>query len=162
MLSGWRVSVTGEWQSGQPFTVRTGVDSGGSGIPVAWRPDYNANGRLWPDAAENNLRTFRNDGVFVTPLTPGGLPLPNSMPAGGNLGRNTLRGPGLVQVNLSLTKEFSLSKKGRLQIRCDMFNAFNHRDFGNPIATMNAGSAFGTNTSDPGARSILLKVGLGF
>ena len=165
ILNDWRVSGITEWQSGTPFTVRTGVDSGGSGVALGWRPDFNPGGIFQLDPSDNNLRTFRSpingQGIFVTPLTPGGLPLHNSMPFGGNLGRNTLRGPAYFNWNLSLSKSISISEQASLQLRADWFNLLNHRNFGNPVATMNS-AAFGTNTSDPGNRTMLLGLKLSF
>ena len=161
IFSGWNISGFTEWQSGQPFTVRTGVDSGGSGVPIGWRPDYNPNGFLQRDSAEGNLRTFKTpitgEGIFVTPLTRGGLPLPNSMPHGGNLGRNTFRGPSYLNWNFNLAKRIPLSEHFNLQFRADWFNLWNHRNFGNPVATMSS-PAFGTNITDPGGRAMLISL----
>ena len=164
VLGDWQVSGFFEWQSGQPFTVRTGVDSGGSGVFSAvsgWRPDLNLNGIFTKDPVEGNLRTFSTPidgtGIFLTQLR-NGLPLANSMPIGGNLGRNTLRGPSLANWNLSLAKRIPISESFSLQIRADFFNLWNHRNFGNPNAVMSnfALGTFGTNLTDPGTRTMLL------
>ncbi|MBI1955416.1 MAG: TonB-dependent receptor [Acidobacteria bacterium] len=166
LFAGWRASGFTEWQSGQPFTVRTGVDSGGSGIPIGWRPDYNPNGIFEKDPVEGNLRTFKapiaGGGIFVTPLTAGKLPLVNSMPRGGNLGRNTFRGPSYTMWNFSLAKQVAVSERVNLQLRADWFNLWNHHNFGNPVATMNSGADFGTNTTDPGGRTMLLNMKVSF
>jgi hypothetical protein len=161
VFANWRVSGVTEWQSGQPFTVRTGVDSGGSGVPLAWRPDYNPSGVFERDPVEGNLRTFKTPitgkGVFLTPLTSDGVPLSNSMPHGGDLGRNTFRGPSFVNWNLSLSKGIHLSERVGLQLRADWFNLWNHRNFGNPIATMNS-PVFGKNFTNPGGREMLISL----
>ena len=165
VFSNWRISGVTEWQSGQPFTVRTGVDSGGSGVPIGWRPDYNANGIFEKDPVEGNLRTFKSpitgEGIFLTPLTSGGLPLSNSMPHGGNLGRNTFRGPAFLNWTFSLAKRIPVSERVGLQLRADWFNLWNHRNFGNPVATMSS-PAFGTNTTNPGGREMLLSIKISF
>jgi len=45
----------------------------------------------------------------------------------GNLGRNTLRGPGLEEFDFSLFKNWPLwQEKMRLQYRAEFFNLFNH------------------------------------
>ena len=145
--------------------MQTGVDSGGSGIPIGWRPDYSPKGILQKDPVEKNLRTFKTlitgKGIFATPLTSGGLPLPNSMPRGGNLGRNTFRGPSYLNWNFSLAKKIPVSESLNLQLRADWFNLWNHRNFGNPVAIMSS-PAFGTNTTDPGARTMLLGMKVSF
>ena len=60
----------------------------------------------------------------------------------GNAGRNTLVGPGFANVNLSIAKEFALHEAISLEIRADMYNAFNHINWGNPDANVgyNGGS----------------------
>ena len=164
IFSGWQISGFSEWQSGKPFTVQTGVDSGGSGVPVGWRPNYNPQGIFVKDPVEGNLRTFISPlagGIFVTPLTSGGLPLANSMLLGGNLGRNTFRGPSFSNWNFSLAKTFTISKRLKLRLRSDWFNLWNHRNFGNPEARMNS-SAFGKNITDPGGRTMLISAKVHF
>jgi hypothetical protein len=59
----------------------------------------------------------------------------------GNAGRNLVTGPGLLDVDFSLLKNFPLhTERARLQLRLEAFNAFNTPSFSNPGAT------FGTST----------------
>lgn len=161
IFGGWEIGGFNEYQSGQPFTIRTGVDSSGSGDARAHRPNYNAGGTFTRDPVEDNLRTFviplNGTGIVVTPLTASGIPLANSMLGGGNLGRNTFRGPSFSNWNFNLSKRINLTERWRIQLRSDWVNLLNHRNFGNPVATMNS-PAFGTNTTDPGGRTGLLAI----
>jgi outer membrane receptor protein involved in Fe transport len=50
----------------------------------------------------------------------------------GNLGFNTLSGPGIATVDFSINKAFQLSETNRLQIRAEFFNLFNRPNFGTP------------------------------
>ena len=53
----------------------------------------------------------------------------------GNIGRNSFRGPGFYNLDLSVAREFRLPKLGermRLRIRADAFNFLNHTNLGNP------------------------------
>jgi hypothetical protein len=50
----------------------------------------------------------------------------------GNVGRNSLRGPGFFQWDFSAMKNFSLSEKVKLQFRTDLFNILNHPNYANP------------------------------
>ena len=50
----------------------------------------------------------------------------------GNLGRNTLTGPGLATLDFSLLKNLSFSETKRLQFRAEFFNLFNHANFALP------------------------------
>lgn len=47
----------------------------------------------------------------------------------GNLGRGTIRGPGISTVDLSVVKNWRLTDHHSLQLRVEMFNVFNHTNF---------------------------------
>ncbi|MEK6398800.1 MAG: carboxypeptidase regulatory-like domain-containing protein, partial [Terriglobus sp.] len=58
-----------------------------------------------------------------------------SLPAAGyygNLGRNTLIGPGLISIDTALAKNFRFSDRARLQLRAEVFNLPNRPNFGIP------------------------------
>jgi len=59
----------------------------------------------------------------------------------GNLGRGTLVGPGLVDVDLSLSKLTRISERESLQIRAEFFNALNRTNFGTPNPIVFVGTA---------------------
>jgi len=67
--------------------------------------------------------------------------------------------------NFSLAKNIPLSERWKLQFRCDFIDMWNHRNFQNPVATMN-NTAFGANTADlvpgVGGRTMLLGVKIRF
>ena len=86
IFGGWQIAGFTEFQSGQPFTIRPGVDTVGTlsaGFPG--RPNYNPNGIMTKDPVTGDLRTFtiptNGTGVVVAPLGPNGI-LANSMPGG--------------------------------------------------------------------------------
>jgi hypothetical protein len=58
IFGGWRWSGFTELQSGQPFTIRIGVDALGIGTAASARPNYNPSGILIEDPVTHNLRTF--------------------------------------------------------------------------------------------------------
>ena len=51
----------------------------------------------------------------------------------GNLGRNALRGPDFAWSDLYLTKWFTLSERLKLRVDGQVFNLFNHPNFGLPV-----------------------------
>jgi len=169
LLGGWQVGGYSEWQSGEPFTIVTGVDSNGDSCcvgtnPPVDRPDYNSNGSLRFDPVTGNWRSFstpRSGGVFVTPLGPTGVPLANSVASGGNLGRNSFRGPAYANTNFSVLKRFTVTERWHTELRADWSNFFNHRNFGPPVAVMSS-PAFGSNTSTPPSREALLGLKIRF
>ncbi len=72
-------------------------------------------------------------------------------PAGtfGNLGRDVLRGPGLVSLNVALVRNFHLNERWRLESRFEAFNVINHTNFGSP-ATNFTSATLGRITATAG------------
>jgi len=63
----------------------------------------------------------------------------------GTAGRNAFRGFGAGQLDFALRRQFNLTERVKLQFRAELFNAFNHPNFG-PI---NGGLAFNATTGAP-------------
>ena len=169
VFGGWGIAGFTEFQSGQPFTIVTGVDTAGvrdlaSAFPG--RPNYNPNGIFKKDQVTDDLRTFTTPvdgtGIVVAPLGRNGI-LANSMPGGGNLGRNTFRGPSFQNWNFALTKKISIQEGWQVQLRSDFINLWNHNNFANPESKMSSPS-FGSNTATliTDARQILLSAKIRF
>jgi hypothetical protein len=147
IFGGWELAGFTEAQSGQPFTIRTGVDTVGTtagGTNPPGRPNFNPGGTFYKDPISGDLRTFTipldGTGVVTAPL------LANSMAGGGNLGRNTFRGPSFQQWNASLMKRIALKENLQIQLRSDFVNIWNHNNFANPEARMSS-PTFGRNTA---------------
>jgi hypothetical protein len=69
----------------------------------------------------------------------------------GTVGRNTIVGPGFLQNDISIMKQFGLPREfGAFQFRADLFNLMNWTNLGQPSTTMTS-PAFGqiTNAGDP-------------
>ena len=69
----------------------------------------------------------------------------------GSLPRNFLRGPGLVNLDMTLSKTTALiGDRSKVEFRAEFFNIFNHANFLNPVTNINS-SLFGqiVNTRDP-------------
>ena len=133
LLKGWQLNNVTTLQSGQPFTVRLG---------------FNRSGNLNTTSFSLNERPNLKPGYSSNPILGGpdrywdinAFELP---PAGqrGNLGRNTLTGPGLVNADLSLVKSFALATRRTVQVRVEGFNVLNRANFAVPsgrIAFTNA------------------------
>lgn len=81
----------------------------------------------------------------------------------GNVGRNTMRGPGVVNTDMSLFRTFKLTEKFRLQFRAEAFNLSNTPHFANPNNDVNSsefGMILGTQADDALGRSRELRFGL--
>jgi len=124
-LKGWQTFGILQFQTGQPFTValladddnsNTGIDSLGFGAND--RPNVLGNPRLSNPSANE----WFNTSAFAIP------------PYGtfGNSGRNTVEGPGMATVDLSLVKNTTIREAATLQFRLEGFNVLNHTNFGLP------------------------------
>ena len=169
IFGGWQISGITTMQSGQPFTIVTGVDTNGNGSAVGDRPNFNPSGTITLDPVTGNFRTFTIDPTnpaFVVPrintantagpliFTGTGAIQANSL-GNGNLGKNTFRGPGFWNTNLTLGKNFRLGENKEFKLSAAFLNAFNQDNYGNPTVNMNSVN-FGRNLSDWGNRSIIL------
>jgi outer membrane receptor protein involved in Fe transport len=156
VFGGWQISGVTTRQSGQPFSIVTGVDSNGNGAGGD-RPNFNPAGQIILDPVTHDFRTFTTSGnPFVVPRGTNGLPLAFSL-GNGSLGRNTYRAPGFYNTNLSFAKGFRLGSETarRFYLRADLLNAFNQDNYGIPINSLNSAD-FGRNLNNWGTRTITL------
>ncbi len=73
--------------------------------------------------------------------------IPNPLGTYGNLGRNSIRGPGNVNVDVALSRLFRITERFSLQARMDTFNVFNHANFVGNISPAGTVSAYPTFSS---------------
>jgi hypothetical protein len=70
-------------------------------------------------------------------LNPAAFRIPSDAGRIGTLGRNSLRGFGAAQFDWTARRDFFLTESVRLQFRAELFNAFNHPNFGIPNSALN-------------------------
>jgi hypothetical protein len=112
-------------RSAPPVNVVTGKNPFGgalSGANSVQRPDVNPGVPFYLDKPNAPGGKVINAAAFSTPAA-----------GQGDLGRNALRGFSATQVDLALRRRFALTERLFLQARADMFNIFNHPNFGSPI-----------------------------
>jgi hypothetical protein len=73
----------------------------------------------------------------------------------GNVGRNTLTGPGNISIDFSLFKNFPVTDRAKVQFRAEGFNVINHPNFGG-MSTTYDGSSPGQLTTAAAGRQIQL------
>jgi hypothetical protein len=128
ILQGWELGSIFTAHSGVPFTVKLTSDeafTGNSRVNSSaggQRPNFNpAPGCTTNPTNSGQPSNYINLNCFSFPA-PGVL---------GNLGRNTLRGPGFADFDFSLFRNITLSQeKYRIQFRAEAFNILNHANFG--------------------------------
>ena len=140
LLEELQITGTGEFQTGQPFTVNSVFDV---------NLDGNLTDRL------NTMEGVIQTGDRQEPLR---VTVPTSTllaPVGqdGKIGRNTFRAGNVFAVDLSFSKRISLSGSQTLTLRADIFNLTNRTNFGVPIRLLEA-PEFGKAVSSitPGRR----------
>ena len=86
----------------------------------------------------------------------------------GNLGRNAIHGPTLSQFDLTAQKRFPIHEQVNLEFRAEIYNLFNHANFGLPIlgyagipGNRSTQTGFGALTYTTAPPTGLLGVGLG-
>lgn len=159
LLGGWQANAFFTIQSGAPFTVLNGADPAGalSGIDG-----------LVGNAIRANLNTTLDLSSMSIPeiLAAGGANLFSAVTAAqriGNAGRNILRADDIENLDFGIIKNTRISESVRFQIRVDMFNALNRRNFGVPEGRRNAGAAFLNQwATNGGNRRIILGARLVF
>ncbi len=148
-LRGWQLNGVVTAQTGQPFSplnaspFSTCADANGDGRVGNDRPDIgNAKAPINTVALLRDPRCLDPTQGYVdlngNPVNPSAVrfvqrPLSSSAGAGGIAGRNILTGPGIVNLDLSLYKNFKFHERYVLQFRWEVYDAFNHPNFGNPI-----------------------------
>ena len=80
----------------------------------------------------------------------------------GNVGRNTVYGPGMQTLDFAVIHEFSVTERMKFQIRGEFFNALNQVNLGTPNRFVNT-PQFGTITdaATPG-REVQVSSRIGF
>jgi hypothetical protein len=138
VIGGWQVTGIYQWQSGQPYTITSGVDNAGwglgdnRGIPTGQplEPPAGADQTVWFNPAAFAVNP---NGTFGTTL------------------RGEFFGPNRTTVDLGVFKRFTFSSNTSFQFRAEVFNLFNTVNFNNPNTTVNNAATFGriTAAEDP-------------
>ena len=126
VLGGWEISGLFNARSGQPFTPGIGFDR------ANLRSSSSDQGQR-PDALG-----VPADQVILGRVERWFDPMAFSLPAAGflgNLGRNTLIGPGLVSMDGALQKHLWRTDRHSLRLRLEMYNFANHPNFRIPDST---------------------------
>src|SRR5262249_35125411 len=121
LWGGWEVSSILTSQSGFPFTIRSGTNQSQTQFAMTDRPNATGAKVTLPRGQQDPDRFF-NTAAFV--LQPFGT--------FGNVGRNTVIGPGLISWDFSTMKHFRVREGHQVQFRFEAFNFPNHPNFGTP------------------------------
>jgi hypothetical protein len=135
-FGGWAIDSMVRARSGFPLSVMVNEQYQGIALANAFRPDRILGQLIWID----------------DPSAPGGRRLNRaafqSAPDGtqGSLGRNSIAGFGMGQVDLALRREFRFHDRKVVQLRLEAFNVLNEANFADPVRFLSS-AVFGQSTS---------------
>ena len=157
VLGGWQVSGILQMQTGFPYTINYKGDpiniGGGSG-GILVRPNYvtvngvNVNPNLPAD--ERSTSEYFNTAAFVQPIL-----------SFGDVGRNTMTGANLINLDATLARNFRVTERVNLQFRAEFFNLANHPNY-NLIGRVVNDPTFGIVQNQLPPRQIQLALKLSF
>jgi hypothetical protein len=136
LINGWQLAAIVQTQSGNPLNVVT-TNSTVNGVAGTLRPDVNG-----PIETFNRVDAWFDTSVFTPVAQPG------------SLGRNVIVGPTFNNTDFSIAKTTKLDENIRMEFRAEVFDLFNHANFGQPGNVVGSPS-FGriTNTRFPTGES---------
>jgi hypothetical protein len=147
LLGDWRLAGTGEFQSGQPFTVNSiyDVNLDGNLTDRLHRLDASGLIRLTGSRRQPLVRTTDDLARLIGLLAPVG--------SDGDQGRNTFRAGNYLLLNLALIKYFTIAEGQQLVFRAEFLNFIDRENFGVPVRLLEApGFGAATDTVTPGRR----------
>jgi hypothetical protein len=149
----WRTSAILQAQSGFPLTISVFGDTANAGTALGENPvRANVTGQPVFGTGTRNATRWFNPAAFAAP------------PAYtfGNASRNSVAGPGMETLDVSVVRSFALRETLRLETRGEFFNALNHTNLGTPNRFVNtAGFGSITEVTTPG-RELQLSARLSF
>jgi hypothetical protein len=142
VLGGWGLSPVYVYQTGLPLTASMSFDAANAGTLT--RPTQLCNPN---QGGAGNIKQWFNTACFVN----------TASYTFGNASRNNIRAPGQNYLNLSAQRNFPLRvlHQTNLNLRADVFNIFNHPQFGQPNAVV-ASATYGQITSASNQRTVQL------
>jgi hypothetical protein len=136
LIEGWNVNGVVTLETGRPFTIYSGASQVGNinQDPV----DCQGCPRSMGEVNKTASNFGGVPGYFTAEeLSNFSQPAPGQI---GNTGRNYFTGPGLWNVDMAFLKRTSFTEKANLELRFELFNAFNHVNFGFPTAVLTSGT----------------------
>ncbi len=117
LADGWQFVGIHAFTTGTPYTIHARTDFSNAGGDA--RPNAVPGVSITPPGGQSRQQWF-NPAAFTNPAN-GQF---------GNVGRNTLSGPGNITIDFSVFKNFPVTEKAKIQFRSEFFNLINHPNFG--------------------------------
>ena len=150
VAGGWEISGIFTYQGGFPVTPLVSGDNSQT-LTYADRPNVILGAPIFLPGEKNPSQWFNPAAFAVAPLG-----------QFGNAGKGIIRGPGLVDLDFALLKNFRFAERTNLQVRGEVFNAANHPNFAGPNSYINTPSAGTISSTTTTSRQIQLGMKLSF
>ena len=140
LVSGWRLATVITAASGRPVNVADGYDQSLGGGEA--RPNYSGAAGCRPYRIVNKpiagpaIQYFNPSCYTLEPLG-----------TDGNVDRDSIYGPGLFNVDFSVMKRTKIAEKLDSEFRAEIFNLFDHANFGQPNPAVFTGPTAGQITT---------------
>jgi Carboxypeptidase regulatory-like domain len=131
LIGGWQWGGITTIHTGYPFNITAPYDVANTGAGSQLGSYLTPSARLLPPGFDQTPNHWFN----TDPTQIGTIPFTY-----GNISRNFLRGPGVVDFDMSFVKNFRLAESKMFEFRAEFFNMFNTPAFGQPVGTV--GSPF--------------------
>ena len=114
LATGWRLAGIYKMASGESLSITSGRDGALTGVASQRPNQILANPYL--DRSSRPLTQYFNPAAFAPP------------PSGtyGNMGRSNVKGPGMWQFDLALSRMFNFRESQRIEFRAEAYNVLNH------------------------------------
>lgn len=148
LFSNWQLAPMAKYRTGQALTITTGSDSAMIGATTSTKDRPNATGiDPFSGKCSGNGATV---GSYLCYFNPAAYTT-TGLGAGifGNVGRNSLRGPGAINFDASVSRAFQVQEHKELTFRLEIFNVLNHPNLGNPTTQL-SNAKFGQITAQNG------------
>lgn len=145
VLGGWQASGIVTYQTGLPFTVTTSnFDPAGTGVINA-NPAARPNVSCDPNAnAPHTQANYFSTTCFVpNPANTLNTRLAGYQNVVGNASRGIIQGPPTFRVDFTMSKNFYIGERVRVQVRGEAFNVFNHTNLRTFASLNNTSTLFG-------------------
>ena len=134
LASNWQVAPILQIKSAQFFSILAGTDRALTTGPAQTGVLLSPN-QIYP--SDQNTSHWINTSSFALP----------ALGTYGNLGLNNIKGPGVFQFNMALSRTFAIQERKTIQVRADFFNLPNHLNPSVPTGSRSS-STFGQILSD--------------
>jgi hypothetical protein len=124
IAGGWNLTFTQQARSGQPLSIDGGYPNLGNGDGT--RADVVGD----PSIAHRSPAMWFNTAAFQAP----------ALYTFGSSGQGIIEGPGFLQFNVGLAKQFHFTEATAIELRGEAFNALNRANYGNPDTNVQSGT----------------------